>query len=157
MAISGRLYTVVFQNVTVSAVQDTLIVFAGSTRQFALQHCSLGQITGTSVANARVRIRYLPATVTAGSGGSTPTPQKTNPNDAAATVTAHANDTSQATSGGTAVDIYDDAWNTINGFPWYPPIPGRPPVCGLSGAIVLSLDTALSSLVCSGSMTVEEL
>lgn len=157
MAVSGRLHTIVFQNVTMAAAQDALAVYAGSTRQFALHQINVGQITGTTVANLRVRIRMLPATVTAGSGGSTPTPQKTNPNDAAATITAHANDTTQATSSGTAVDLYDDVWNTVNGFVWYPPIPGRPPVCPLGGAIVFSIDTAAASLVCNGSMTVEEL
>ena len=157
MAMSGRIYTVVFQNVTIAAVQDALAVFAGATRQFALHHVNLGQVTGTTVANLRVRIRMLPTVVTLGSGGSTPLPQRTNPNDAAATVTAHANDTVQATTTGTAVDHYDDVWNTVNGFVWYPPIPGRPPVCPLSGAIIVSIDTAASSLVTNGSMTIEEL
>lgn len=157
MAISGRLYTVTFTNVTISAVQDALCVIAGATRQFGVHQANIGQITGTSVFNARCRLKYLPVTVTNGSGGSTPTPQKTNPNDAAATITAHANDTTQATSSGTAVDVYGDVINTVNGWVWYPPVPGRPPVAGLSGAMVLSIDTAFSSLVCNGSMTVEEL
>jgi len=157
MAVSGRLYTITFKNVTISAVQDALACFAGSTMKFGLHQINLGQITGTTVANCRVRVLYLPATVTAGSGGSTPTPQKTAAGDAAATVTAHANDTTQATTGGTAVEIYNDVWNTVNGFVWYPPIPGRPPIATISTAVTVSLDTALSSLVCNGTMTVEEI
>lgn len=157
MAVSGRIYTIAFQNVTVAPVQDLLAAYAGTTMKFAVHQINLGQITGTTVANARVRIRYMPATVTSGAGGTAPTPQKTNPGDAAATLTARVNDTTQATTAGTAVDLYDDVWNTVNNFVWYPPIPGRSPVCPLSGAIIVSLDTALSSLVCSGSMTVEEI
>lgn len=156
MAVSGRLYTITFKNVTISAVQDALACFAGSTMKFGIHQVNLGQITGTTVANARVRIMTLPATVTAGSGGSTPTPQKTGA-DAAATVTAHANDTTQSSTSGTAIEHYNDVWNTISGFVWYPPIPGRPPVVTISAALVVSLDTALSSLVCNGTMTVEEI
>lgn len=157
MAISGRLYTTGFQNVTVSAVQDAIGIYAGASFKFALHQVNLGQITGTTVANARVRLRMLPATVSAGTGGSAGTVNKTNAGDAAATITSRINDTAQATSGGTIVDLYDDVWNTVNGFVWYPPIPGRPPVMTLSTALVVSLDTALSSLVCSGSVTAEEL
>lgn len=157
MAVSGRLYTITFTNVTIAAVQDAICVLAGASRQFGIHQGNVGQITGTTVFNARCRMRYLPTTVTSGSGGSTPTPQKTNPNDAAATITAHANDTTQASTSGTAVDLYGDVINTVNGWVWYPPVPGRPPICGLSGAVVLSIDTAFSSLVCNGSVTVEEL
>ena len=157
MAISGRIYTMSFQNVTLSAVQDALAVYAGSSRIFAVLSVNLGQITGTSVANLRVRLRYLPSTVTAGSGGSAGTLKPFVAGDAAATVTGRINDTTQATTSGTAVDLWDDVWNTVNGFLWVPPVPSRPPVIGLNGAFIVSLDTAPSSLVSSGSVTLEEL
>lgn len=157
MAMSGRIYTLSFQNVTISAAQDLFLAIAGASRYLGVHQFNIGQITGTTVFNARVRLRYLPATVTAGSGGSTPTPVRTNPNDAAATFTAHANDTTQASSSGTAVDLYDDVLNTVNGMSWFAPVPGRPVICGLSGAFVLSLDTALASFVTNASITIEEL
>ncbi len=79
------------------------------------------------------------------------------PGDAAATATGRVNDTTQASSSGTAVDLFATAWNTINGLLWVPPNPQRPPVIGLSGAFIVSLDTAPSSLVSSGSILFEEL
>ena len=157
MAISGRLYTMSFQNVTMSAVQDALAVYAGATKIFAVLSVNLGQVTATSVGNLRVRIRYLPTAVTAGSGGSAGTLKPFVSGDAAVTITGRINDTTQAISSGTAVDLWDDQWNVINGFLWVPPIPSRPPVCGLSGAIVVSIDTAPASLVVNGTIICEEL
>jgi hypothetical protein len=158
MAVTGRIYTMAFSGVSLSAVQDALALYAGANKIFAVQAVNLGQVTGTTVANLRVRLRYLPGTVTSGSGGSAGTIKPYLPGDVAATVTGRTNDTTQATTSGTAVDIWDDAWNTINGFLWVPPVPSRPPVIGLSGAFILSLDTApSSSMVANGSVTFEEL
>ena len=157
MAVSGRIYTMSFTNVTLSAVQDMLAVYAGASKIFAVLSVNLGQVTGTTVANQRVRLRYLPTTVTTGSGGSAGTLKPFVSGDAAVTVTGRINDTTQATTSGTAVDLWDDVWNTINGFIWVPPIPSRPPVIGLSGAFIVSLDTAPASLASNGSVTIEEL
>lgn len=157
MAMSGRIYSVSFQNVTVLAVQDLISVTCGATKIIAILSVNLGQITATAVANTRIRLRYLPATVTAGSGGSVVTPRLFVPGDVAAVATSRANDTTQATSSGTAVDLWDDQWNIVNGFLWVPPVPSRPPVIGLSGAFVVSLDTAPASIVTSGTVVFEEL
>jgi hypothetical protein len=157
MAMSGRIYTMSFTNVTLSAVQDALAVYAGATKIFAVLSVNLGQVTATSVANQRVRLRYLPATVSSGSGGSAGTLKPFVAGDVAATVTGRINDTSQATTGGTAIDLWDDQWNIINGFLWVPPIPSRPPVIGLSGAFIVSLDTAPSGIVANASILIEEL
>lgn len=157
MAISGRIYSVSFTNVTISAVQDIFNITCGAAKIVAIISVNIGQVTATSVANQRIRLRYLPVTVTAGSGGAAATPRLWVPGDAAATATARVNDTVQATSSGTAVDLYDDQWNPINGFLYVSPIPSRPFIIGLSGAFIVSLDTAPASLVCSGSCVFEEL
>lgn len=157
MAMSGRIYTMSFTNITLSAAQDLLCVYAGSSKIFALLSVNIGQITATSVANQRIRIRYLPTTVTTGSGGSAGTLKPFVSGDGAATVTGRINDTTQATTSGTAVDLWNDQWSVINGFLWVPPIPSRPPICGISGAITVSLDTSPSSLVTNGSIVIEEL
>lgn len=157
MAASGRIYTVTFTNVTLSAVQDLIMVKAGASNPIALLSVELGQITGTSVANQRLRIRMLPATVTNGSGGSAATISKWTASDAATAATGRINDTSQATSGGTIVDIWSDQWNIVNGFLWVPPIPSRPPVAAVSAAFSISLDSAPSSIAASGTLTFEEL
>jgi hypothetical protein len=157
MAVSGRIYTVGFQNVTISAVQDMISITVGTSKIVAILSVNIGQVTATSVANQRIRLRYLPVTVTAGSGGSAVTPRPFVSGDAAVTVTARQNDTVQATTSGTAVDLWDDQWNVVNGFLWVPPVPSRPPVIGISGAFIVSLDTAPSSLVTNCSVTLEEL
>jgi hypothetical protein len=154
MALTGRIYTVSFQNVTITAVQDLFTIIPGTTHVLGILALSLGQITGTTVANARIRMRRA-TSFTAGSGGSTPTPAPFVSGDVAATFTAHANDTTQSTS--TFTDLVDDVWNTVNGYLWVPPVPSRPIILPTSSGLVVSLDTALSSLVCNGSITVEEL
>jgi hypothetical protein len=57
-----------------------------------------------------------PATVTDGSGGSTPTPTKMDQGDAAATFTALANNTTPATTSGTASVQYATGCHIFNGF-----------------------------------------
>lgn len=158
MAISGRLYSVSFSGVTISAVQDIFTIIPGSSKIVAIQSIALGQITQTTVGSLRIRLRYVPATLTAGSGGSTPTPRPVVVGDAAATATAHANDTTQATSSGTIVDIWNDQWSLLNGFLWANPIGARPPVGAPSTAFVLSLDSApAAGIVANGTIMFEEL
>lgn len=157
MAASGRIYTISFSGVTLSAVQDLIMVKAGASNPIALQSVTIGQVTGTSVANQRIRIQMLPATVTNGSGGSAATISKWIASDAAASATGRTNDTVQATTGGTAIDIWDDQWNIVNGFLWMPPTPSRPPIAAVSAAFRVSLDTAPSSIVTNMSLTFEEL
>lgn len=157
MAASGRIYAISFQNVTVAAVQDLFLVLAGATKIIGIQSVTLGQTTNTSVQNLRVRGQYLPTAVTNGSGGAAVTPRPYDPGDAAATITARTNDTTQATSSGTVADLFDDVWNTINGFIWVPPVPGRVPLIGLSGAFRLTLDTVPGAgMVSNGTVVVEE-
>ncbi len=156
MAISGRLYTIGFQGVTIGAAQDLLAAYAG-VKVLGVHSVELGQVTGTTVANMRIRLRRLPSTVTAGSGGSTPTPVPWVSSDVAATFTAHANDPTQATTSGTGVDLVDTVWNTINGYLWVPPIAGRPIIIPPSAAFILSLDSTPSSFVTNGTVVIEEL
>lgn len=157
MAISGRIYSVTFQNITLAAIQDLFLILPGATKIIGIQSVTLGQITNTSVQNLRVRGQYLPATVTNGSGGATATPRPYDPGDVAATTTARINDTAQATTSGTQAEIFDDVWNTVNGFIWVPPVPGRVPLIGLSGAFRLSLDTApAAGMVSNGTVVFEE-
>jgi hypothetical protein len=148
-----RVYTVSSQNVSVSAAQDIIALYSTSGGAFEVHEFVIGQITATTVGNLRLRVRRLPATVTAGSGGTTPTPSKSRSGDAAATITAHANDTTQATTNGTALDIRSDAYNPINGYQ-YLPAPEDRAAAGLSEAIVFSLDTAPGSAETSSATAV---
>lgn len=151
-----RVYTVQFNNVAVSAVQDLISLQPGASCGIEIHEIVLGQITATSVGNLRLTMKRFSSTFSAGSGGSTPTPGKHNFNDAAALTAAHANDTTQI-SAGTSVTIRGDIYNVVNGYQYLPAPEDRiqiPP----SQAFVLSLDTAPgSSETMSGSLTFAEL
>jgi hypothetical protein len=135
-----------------------IMVKAGASNPIALLSVNIGQITGTAVANQRIRIQMLPATVTNGTGGSAATISKWIASDAASAASGRINDfTTQATSGGTIIDIWDDQWNIVNGFIWVPPIPSRPPVAAVLAAFRVSLDTAPSAIITNMTMTIEEL
>jgi hypothetical protein len=153
-----RVYTIEFDNVSVSAAQDLLAAYCGANMAVEVHSFVIGQVTASTVGNLRIRLRRLPATVTAGSGGTTPTPAKVGgTNDSAATFTAHANDTTQATTSGTAVTLHADAFNVVNGYQWVFLKEDRPSAKP-NEALVLSLDSPPGSAeTMSGTMTVAEL
>ena len=156
MAISGRLYRVTFKT-SVSNVQDLIGIYAGANKIVAVHGLTLESTGSTSVQNLPVSFVRLPATVTGGSGGSAGSVKPVNPVDASATVTARLNDTTQATTSGTADVIDRRGWNTLNGLFFLPPIPGRPVIIDRNEAFILSLDTGPSSaLLVSGKIELEE-
>ena len=153
----GRLYTVEFNNVAISAAQDLFSILATSNMAFAVHAIELGQKTLTAWEAREVTIQRFPATVTQGSGGSSYTPAKLGPNDAAATLTAHVNDTTLATTSGSAAILFARAWELLNGFFWMPPPESRP-IVAPGQALIVRLGTAPSaSMTGSGYCVVEEL
>lgn len=151
-----RLYTVTFEKVTVSAVQDLFLLLGATGKMCKLKRVAIADVDATLPAATQMalRVRFLPATVTNGSGGSTPTPQKFDPGDAAASFTAHANDTVKATTSGTAVTIEENGAFLYSGWDYTFP---NPPVFGPSEAIVVELITTPSATwILSGSVLVEE-
>lgn len=152
---NGRIYSVGFKAVTLAAVQDLIGIYAGTSMAAELHYVKLAQFTSTTIGSAQLRLRKLPATVTSGSGGSAVTPASLRTTDTAATVTARINDTTQATTSGTAAD-QADGWDIPFGYLWMPPEADRP-IIKPGEAFILSLDTALSSFVASGSMVFREL
>jgi len=153
----GRVYRAVFQNIAVTAVQDLISLTATAGMVFCVHEVWVGQITQTTVANLNMSLKILPATVTAGSGGAAVTPSAMLRGDAASTVTSRRNDTTQATTSGTAIVARADVINPINGYQYLPPVEDRP-VIKLSEAFVVSLDTAPgASMNVSGGIVFEEL
>lgn len=139
----SEIFTIVCENVAVSAKEDILAAYAASTKKLRLIAVELAANGQTTVGNYPIRLRYLPATVTSGSGGAAATPKNVNPDGAASSFTARANDTVQATTSGTAADIVASQFNPINGYYWQTPTPlTDEPKCDQSGAFVLSLDAA---------------
>jgi len=155
MAVTGHMYTVALNNITLSgtAPLDIFSIKASTTQPFALTGIELGQVTNAAVVSARIRIKRT-AALTVGSGGSAVTPAITLPGDPAAGAAARVNDTTPAT--GTFVDNWNSVWNTVNGWLWVPPVPSRPPVVPAGGGFVLVLDTTVSSFVTNGVAMIEE-
>lgn len=152
-----RVYAVPFKNVSIAAAQDVIGIYAGSAKALEIHEIRLGQTTITTAAQLRLTLRRLPATVTSGSVGSASTPVPQNKNDTAASFTARVNDTTQATTSGTAIDYTPDVWNLVNGYDMLY-APEDRPVINPNEAFVVSLDQAPSqSINCSGVAIVAEL
>src|SRR3954453_23581575 len=118
-----RVYSTFFENVTIAAVQDIFLLKAGGANGADLHQIDLSAGGVTAPAEIRLRLKRLPATVTNGSGGTAPTMSATDSGDTkAATATVRANDTTQATTSGTAATLQAHQWNVL--MPWqYLPAP----------------------------------
>lgn len=153
----GRIYTVSFKNVTISAAQD-LISLKGSTGKVCRARrawLSMNDTTLQTAQGLRLNIKYASATITLGSGGSAPTPRPLDPGDSAASFTARANDTTPATTSGAFTDLNPDGGHNYGGFN----LSFRDgPVFGLNEGIVFELLSTVSG-TCnySGGVEVEEM
>lgn len=159
----GRLYTVSFVAVAVTAAQDLFYLKPAADKPIILEQFSIYAAGGTADAGdaqeelLRVEVIRLPATVTVGSGGTAPTPTPVNPNDTAAGFTSRVNDTTVATTSGTALTHRARSMNNRVGFEWVAPPEHRQLVANAQ-AIVVRLNTApADSLLLSGDADVREL
>lgn len=153
----GRKYSVTFEAVSVTAAQDLLQIKGASGKMLRILRHWVG-LTDTTLPAAQMlslRSRYLTATVSDGSGGSTPTPVKKDPGDAAASFTALANNTSKATTSGTAVIQYENGAYLYQGDEWSY---DDPPCIGPSESFVFELLSTVSGTVhLSGGVDIEEI
>ena len=152
-----EVFTVVCENIAVTAAQDVLAAYAAATKKLQLLGVELAANGQTTVGNYPMRLRYLASAVTSGSGGAAVTPHNVNPDGAAPSFTARRNDTTQATSA-TAADVVATQFNPINGYYWQPPMQvGDEPKADLSGAFILSLDGVSGTLNVSATMWLREI
>lgn len=102
----ARRYKVMTDAVAVSAAQDLMQIKGAAGKMLLIRRvvCECTDTTAPTNQQLQLRGRFLPVTVSDGSGGSTPSPTKTDPGDAAASFTALANNTSKATTSGTAIE-----------------------------------------------------
>lgn len=112
----SRIYTVSYQGTITNAGGDTdlLEVVPATNKPCKLRGFSLAQTSEVGDAaeeGLRISILRLPATVTSGSGGSTVTAAPMDSADAAAGATCECNNTTVATTSGTAVTLAEFAWN----------------------------------------------
>jgi hypothetical protein len=153
----GRLYSISFSEVAVAAAQDLVNVTATSGMAFKVHGFQVDQRTLTSWEAKPVKLLRVPATVTPGSGGSAITPQKMNFGDAAATITARANDTTAMTTSGALSTLWAGEWAFLNGL-YVAFNPDERPIIQPSQGLALNLSVAPSaSTNASGTMLVEEI
>lgn len=155
----ARRYRSTFENVSVSAAQD-LIEVKGAAGKICRVIRAWWGCTNTTLATSQsvsTRVRYLPATVTDGSGGSSGTVSPMDPGDAAASVTTLKNNTTKATTGGTAVILEESGDHLYNGYQsrWDD---RSCPIVGPSEAVVFELLSTVSGTVnLSGGVELEEI
>lgn len=153
----SRVYTTYFDNVSISAVQDVFSLKAGAANGLEVHQIDLTAGGVTSPAEIRLRLKVLPATVTQGTGGTVPTISPTDSGDTkAATAVAHANDTTQATTGGTAKILEAHQWNVLLNWQWLPPPEDRIIVQAAEG-FVLDFPAAPSATSVSGTIKWKEI
>jgi hypothetical protein len=152
-----RAYKVTFSGVAVTAAQDLVQITgaAGKIARIVRAWVGATDTTAPTGQQLQIRCRFLPATVTPGSGGTTPTVAKVDPGDAAASVTALANNTTKATTSGTAIVLDEQGAHIFSGYD--NAFLNRPPI-GPSEAFVFELLSTVSGTVhLSGGVEIEEI
>lgn len=155
----GRMYTISFEGVTVSAAQDLFEVLVPADAIGVLHALYLSQSSDAGDAESEqlsISIQRITGAPTSGSGGSTPTPRPVEEGDAAAGITAEANNTTQLT-GGTSVTLHRESFNVMAGLA-YIPTPEMRPIFSPSTRCLVELPSApADALTMDGVMYIEEI
>lgn len=155
----GRIYSVPFSAVAVSAAQDLWEILVPSDAVLILHSVIITQSSDAKDEEEellRVTIKRITGSPTSGSNGSSATPTKRSSGDSAAGVTAEINNTTRL-SGGTAEIIHDEAFNIRSGF-YYIPTPEQRPEISPGNYLLVGLETAPGdALTMSGTLVFEEL
>ncbi len=156
----GRIYTVVFAAVSVSASQDFFEITPADDKPIEIVGLSLCQTGVADVGDTNeecLRFNIIRGHTTSGSGGSAPTPVPTNPNSAAAGFTAEVNNTTIASSG-TTTTLHEDSFNVRAGYiNWWPEGCG-PAASQANTTIVVRLPSSpADAITLSGTLYVREL
>lgn len=153
----GRVYTVSFAGVTVSAQQDFFELVAAAGKPFRVLGWELSQ--SSEVADAQeegLSVILKSGQTTSGSGGSSYTPVPQNTSDAAAGITAEINNTTKASTG-TIVTHHPTNWNVrMSPMPFWYPEKAQPEIIGGRRMTLELATTPADSITMSGCIWVEE-
>jgi hypothetical protein len=156
----GRMYSVPFSAVAVSAAQDLFEVLASAAKPFYLHEITVAQSSDFGDAQAEglsILIKRATGSYTSGSGGTTVTPAKHLTNDAAAGPTAEVNNTTQAAAGsGALTTLRAEAFNVQSGYQ-YLPTPEQRFFFLSAEAVVVSITAPADALTVSGTLVFEEM
>lgn len=143
----SRIYTISYTGTVTAAGGDSdlLELLPADDKPIKLRGVLLSQISEVGDAQEeglRISIMRLPATVTSGSGGSAVTPAPMDSADSAAGVAAECNNTTVATTSGSAVTLAEIGWNIRNSpyETWFPD-PNFAPKAKQGEAIVVRMQT----------------
>ncbi len=146
----GRMYSAIFENVTIAAVQDLFTIVMGGNVHAIIHSLYLGQITLT--AQEILEIKATRASTT-GSGGTTANKRGLDPSMPASDATVDINDTSQGTPGDI---VLERVWNVLVPFEYLPTPETRIHVPG-GGRLIFELETTPTSMTAYGELVWEEL
>jgi len=154
---NGRLYTVVFSAVSVSAAQDLFELIPADDKPIEIVGIVLGQTSDVGdSAEKLLQISFIRGFTVSGSGGTSATPAPNNPNDAAASFTAEVNNTTVANTG-TGVTVHTETWNVRAGQPiWFPEGMG-PKASQANSSLVVRQSAPGDAITQSGTLYVREL
>lgn len=159
----GRIYSVAWQGTVTNAGgdQDLIEIQPASNKPIKLRGMVFSQISevgDTAEEGVRISVMRLPATLTSGSGGSSSTPVPADSSDAAAGATVEVNNTTVATTSGTAVTLAELGWN-IRQSPfdfWWPDERFAPKAKNGEGLVVRLQTTVADDLTGEFTFWIEE-
>lgn len=146
----GRMYSVTFENVAVSAAQDFFELTPADDKPIAIHAIYLSQSTELGdAAEEQLRVQIIRGHTTSGSGGSAPTPAPMDPAGAAAGCAAEVNNTTIASTG-TTTALHSECFNVRSGWMFIPTPECRPKASQANTTIVVRLLAAPSDQVTMG-------
>lgn len=154
---AGRIYSIVFTDIAVSAAQDLFEIATPAGTGAALLGLMIGQTSDYGDAQAEgARLLVIRAATTTGSGGASVTPVPMMPGTGASVCTCKRNNTTAAT-GGTPVNVHADAFNIQAGYQlWWTP-ETKPRVAPSSRIVVNLPNIPTDAIQMSGTLIFEEL
>jgi hypothetical protein len=158
MPAEGRIYSVVFENVAVTAAQDLFELSPADDKPIRIMSWELTNVSDFGDAQEEVlRLEWIRGFTTSGSGGTAPTPRPLGRSDAAAGFAAEVNNTTQATTGTTHI-LWAGGWNVRMPRPEKYIPEERLEASQADTTVLLRLMAApADSVTMSGSVVIEEL
>lgn len=155
-----RSYEVAFKYTAISAVQDLISCrgTAGKVCRLVRAWLFMDTVSIEAAQGMRLNVKRATATLTLGSGGASVTPALTDGGDAAATFTAHRNDTTPATTSGAFTDVLPAGGHNYNGFSWnWGPYPKGIFFSDAQGVVFELLGAPSGTVNWSGGLELEEI
>lgn len=155
----GRVYTVKFTAVSVSAGQDFFEITPADDKPVEIIGLFISQTGVADVGDAQeenLSFSVVRGHTTSGSGGSAPTPVPVKFNDVAAAFTSEVNNTTIASAGTTTV-VHEDAFNVRSGYQNWWPEGAEPYASQANTTIAVRLNSApADAITLSGTLYVRE-